>query len=215
MPADAGELRHLAVAAEAGDPAVGSHVDRMSRYSAILAARLGLDAAGCAEIRLATQLHDVGKVALPTSILTNPALLTSDEREAAEEHCEIGHRMLSGSGSALLDLAAQVALTHHERVDGTGYPNALFGSEIPLVGRIAAIADVFDALTIDRPYRPAWSVAGAVDFMRAQRGTHFDHELLDRFFDALPEVLSVRERYPDTAGALLRAEAPMERGSET
>ncbi len=192
-------IRRWVLDAESGDKGVVLHVERMSRYSAILARRLGMDEARCEEIRLATQLHDVGKSALPASILTNPALLTEEEREVAEEHCEIGHRILSGSESPLLDLAAEIALTHHERVDGTGYPHGLLGSEIPPAGRIAAIADVFDALTTDRPYRPAWSVQGAVEFMSSERGTHFNHALLDRFFEALPEVLRVKEQYADPA----------------
>ncbi|MDQ4024464.1 MAG: HD domain-containing protein [Actinomycetota bacterium] len=190
-------IRRWAVAAEAGDRETPLHIERMSRYSAILARTLGLDDARCEEIRIAAQLHDVGKVGLPDEILSNPALLSQDERDVAEEHCEIGHRILSGWSSLLLDLAAEIALTHHERVDGTGYPHGLFGSEIPLAGRIAAIADVFDALTSERPYRAAWSVEGAVEFMSSERGTHFNHELLDRFFVAMPEILEVKQQYPD------------------
>lgn len=193
------EIRRLAIAAEARDGTTVLHLERMSRYSAILAFELGLDARTCEQIRLATQMHDVGKVGLPETILSNPARLTAEEREVAEEHCELGFGILSGSGSRLLDMAAAVALSHHERVDGTGYPNGLLGAEIPLVARIAAIADVFDALTSDRPYRTAWSVDSAVEFMRSERGTHFNHELLDRFFDALPHVLAVKEQFEETS----------------
>lgn len=192
-------IRRWAVAAESRDGTTVLHVERMSRYSAILAGALGLDDARCEAIRLATQLHDVGKVGLPAGILSNPALLTEEEREVAEEHCEIGYRILTGSASPLLDLAAQAALTHHERVDGTGYPHGLRGSEIPLIGCIAAIADVFDALTTDRPYRAAWSVDGAVEFMGSERGTHFNHALLDHFFAALPEILRVKEQFAEPA----------------
>lgn len=190
-------VRRLAIVAEARDGSTVLHIERMSRYSAILAAALDLPPWQCEEIRLATQLHDVGNVGLPEGLLSNPARLTAEEREVAEEHCEIGYRILTGSDSPLLDLAAEAALTHHERVDGTGYPNGLLGAEIPLVGRIAAIADVFDALTTDRPYRAAWTVDDAVSFMRSERGTHFNHELLDRFFDALPALLAVKEQYPE------------------
>lgn len=191
--------RGWALAAETSDRETPLHIERMSRYSAILARVLGLDGARCEEIRIAAQLHDVGKVGLPAEILSNPALLSQEERDVAEEHCEIGHRILSGWSSPLLDLAAEIALTHHERVDGTGYPHGLFGSEIPLSGRIAAIADVFDALTTERPYRAAWSVEGAVEFMASERGIHFNHELLDRFFTALPEILDVKQQYADPA----------------
>jgi putative two-component system response regulator len=204
-PFDAGDpersqeetIRRLAVVAESRDDSTVLHIERMSRYSAVLAAKLGMAPGQCEEIRLATQMHDVGKVGLPDSILSNPALLTAAEREVAEEHCAIGFGILSGSGSALLDLGAQVALTHHERVDGTGYPHGLRGAEIPVAGRIAAIADVFDALTTDKPYRKAWSVEDAVEFMRSERGTHFNHELLDRFFESLPEILGVKEQYAE------------------
>lgn len=197
LPLDGQAIRRWAVMAEATDRSTGLHIERMSRYSAILAGALGLDEARCEEIRIAAHLHDIGRVGLPVEILSNPALLCQEEREVAEEHCEIGHRILSGWSSPLLDLAAEIALTHHERVDGTGYPHGLFGSEIPLEGRIAGIADVFDALTTERPYRPAWSVDNAVEFMAAQRGIQFNHELLDRFLAALPEVLLVKQHYAE------------------
>jgi putative two-component system response regulator len=183
-------VRRLSRAIEYRDQETRGHTDRMSRYAALLASRLGLDAES---IRLASPMHDVGKVALSDSILLKTGKLTPAEREQMERHAEIGHEILVGSGSALLELAATIAWTHHERFDGTGYPKGLSGEEIPIEGQIAAIADVFDALTTDRPYRPGFSTDDAMQMMREESGTHFNPELLDLFLDTIEDQVVARK----------------------
>jgi HD-GYP domain-containing protein (c-di-GMP phosphodiesterase class II) len=187
-------IHRLSVAAEYRDADTGQHIERMSSYAAVLARELGLDADAVELIRIAAPLHDVGKIATPDAILLKPGPLTQEERRAMEEHARLGSDMLAGSASELLQLAAEIARTHHEKVDGTGYPDGLSGAEIPLVGRIAAIADVFDALTSDRIYRPAMSVGEALAIMRKDRGTHFDDEVFEVFERCLDELLSIRAR---------------------
>ena len=144
-------------------------------------------------MRLAAPLHDVGKISIAEQILCKPGALTDDERRTIETHSEAGYRILAGSQSILLQIAARIALTHHERFDGNGYPRGLGGTDIPLEGRIAAIADVFDALTSVRPYRAALSVDEAVRIMLEGHGAHFDPDLLDRFIGALPRVIALRQ----------------------
>ena len=187
-------IERLAVAGEFRDEDTGVHVARMSRYCEILANRSGNDELG-RTIREASSLHDVGKIGIPDSILLKPGALSSEERTAMEEHARIGHRILKESASPLLQLAAEIALTHHEKVDGSGYPQGLAGDEIPQAGRIAGVADVFDALTSNRVYRPAFSVKEAIAMMKRDAGTHFDPDLLTTFWDVLPEVLAVKQEY--------------------
>jgi putative two-component system response regulator len=182
-------VRRLSRAVEYRDEETGAHTERMSRYCAVLARRAGLDPE---LLRIASPLHDVGKVAVPDRILLKPGPLTADERLEMERHTEVGYQILAGSGSALLELAATIALTHQEKYDGSGYPRGLAGDEIPLEGRIAAIADVFDALTSDRVYRSAFTVQDAIGIMKAESGDHFDPELLDLFLGSLDEVLVIR-----------------------
>ena len=148
-------IRRLAWAAEFRSNETGQHILRVSLYCTLLSRLAGLDAEQTEMIRIASPMHDVGKIGIPDRILLKPGALTPEERTVMEAHTEMGHRILAGSGVELLDLAAELALTHHERMDGQGYPRGLEGEEIPLQGRIAAIADVFDALTSDRVYRPA------------------------------------------------------------
>lgn len=187
-------IERLAIAAEFRDEETGYHVARMSHYSEILAERCADDEL-CRDIREASCLHDVGKIGIPDGVLLKPEPLTDDERRIIEEHPLIGHRILAGSESPLLKLAAEIALTHHEWVDGTGYPNGLSGEAIPLAGRIAAIADVFDALTSNRVYRRSFPLIEAIEIMKKESGTHFDAELLSSFWDVLPEVLAVEHQY--------------------
>jgi putative two-component system response regulator len=137
-------------------------------------------------------MHDVGKIGIPDRILLKPGRFTDDERAVMEAHTEMGHGILAGSNVDLLDLAALMALTHHERIDGTGYPAGLAGDAIPIEGRICAIADVFDALTSDRVYRPAFQIDEAREMMAKERGTQFDAELLDLFFESFDDVLAIR-----------------------
>jgi diguanylate cyclase (GGDEF)-like protein len=186
-------IRRLAFAAEFRNAETGRHTERMSRYCELLARKLELDDERCELMRLASGLHDVGKIAIPDRILLKPGALTDSERRVMERHAEIGHRLLAGSSSELLEVAAVIALTHHERFDGSGYPRGLAGEAIPLEGRIAAVADVFDAITSTRVYRAALPFDEAVDEMRAGHGTLFDPLVLDRFLDAISEVHAIAE----------------------
>ena len=187
----------LAIAAEFRDDETLDHVRRMSRYCGLLASKVGEDDGRSNLIRLASVMHDVGKIGIPDSILTKRGEFTHEERLVMEKHAEIGHRILVGSNSKLLQLAASISLTHHERYDGSGYPEGLVGDDIPREGRIAAIADVFDALTNHRTYRRRLSLSDAMRTMQEGRGTSFDPKLLDLFFDAIDEVLTIREAHPD------------------
>jgi putative two-component system response regulator len=187
----------LARLVEFRDAETGHHLKRMSFYCEILARKIGFSEQRCQLVRLASQLHDVGKVAIPDNILLKQGKLTPEEFEVIKGHTETGFQMLSGSGSEIVQMGAQIALTHHERWDGSGYPHGLAGDDIPAEGRIAAIADVFDALTSDRVYRAALPVKSAIKMMHDERGRHFDPELLDAFFLVLPEIEAIRQAYAD------------------
>jgi putative two-component system response regulator len=187
----------LARLVEFRDEETGHHLRRMSSYCEILARRTGLSKQRCELVRLASQLHDVGKVAVPDSILFKRGELTPEEFEVIKGHAETGFQMLAGSASEVVQMGALIARTHQERWDGSGYPRGLAGEEIPVEGRIAAVADVFDALTSDRVYRAALPVKSAAEMMREERGRHFDPELLDAFLLALPEVEAIRHAYAD------------------
>jgi putative two-component system response regulator len=206
-------VRRLALAAEYRNVETGRHVERMSSYCALIAERLGLDEGRREDLRLAALLHDVGKIAIPDSILCTPDELSPEEWEQVRRHPELGHRLLSGSGSPVLELAATIALTHHERMNGSGYPRGLQGEDVPLEGRIAAVADVFDALTTARIYQRAHSPEEALDMLEAGRGTLFDVRVLDAFLSAREEVEAIRlggsvaevpagREYHDAAGGL-------------
>ncbi len=172
-------VRRMARAIQARSEETGAHIERMSALCEFIAIQLGFGAADSARIRLASTLHDVGKIAVPDAILRKPGALSTPEREIVQRHVMIGYEMLSGSDDALLDLAATIALTHHERQDGSGYPQGLVGEQIPIEGRIAAVADVFDALTSDRVYRDALSPCRAFDTLQRGRGSLFDPRVLD------------------------------------
>jgi methanogenic corrinoid protein MtbC1 len=179
--AQAETVRKLSMAVEFRDEATGAHIERIGRLAALLAERLGYDQRYCARIFHAAPLHDVGKVAIPDAVLLKPGPLTPQERAVVQAHAEEGYRLLSCSSSSILEMAATIALTHHERWDGSGYPRGLRGEEIPLEGRIVAVCDVFDALTSDRVYRKAYSLEEALAVMRSQRGSQFDPVVLDAF----------------------------------
>jgi putative two-component system response regulator len=187
-------IHRWAQAAEHREPGIGRHIEHMSRYCEMLARGFGLHPES---IGLASALHDVGKLAIPDRILLKPANLTPDERLVIETHADIGYGMLRDTGSSLLDLAASIARNHHERFDGKGYPRGLAGADIPLEGRIAAVADVFDALTSDRVYRPAWSMATTTAWMAGERGKHFDPAVLDAFLASPDEILAIRSALTD------------------
>ncbi len=185
----------LSRAAEFRDPETGGHIQRMAHYTWLIAVRLGLPLEQQELILEAAPMHDVGKVGIPDHILLKPGRLDPAEFEIMKQHAAKGHQILDGSSSPLLQMAATIALSHHEKYDGTGYPQGLAGEAIPLVGRIVAVADVFDALTSARPYKPAWGIDQAVSFMRGQRGLHFDPQCVDVFLDRFDEVLAIRERF--------------------
>ncbi len=185
----------LSRAAEFRDPETGGHIQRMAHYAWLIAVRLGLPVEQQQLILEAAPMHDVGKVGIPDHILLKPGRLEPDEFEIMKQHASKGHQILDGSSSPLLQMAATIALSHHEKYDGSGYPQGLTGEAIPLVGRIVAVADVFDALTSARPYKLAWGIEQAVSFMRAQRGRHFDPQCVDVFLERFDEVLAIRERF--------------------
>jgi HD domain/B12 binding domain len=183
--AQAETVQRLSMAVEFRDEDTGAHIERIGRFSTLLADAVGMGSDFCRTISHAAPLHDVGKVAIPDAILLKPDKLTAEERAIVETHAEEGHRLLRGSSSSILDLAATIALSHHEKWDGSGYPRGVAGEAIPIEGRIVAVADVFDALTSDRVYRKAFTVEEAVEIMLEQRGRHFDPVLLDAFMEVL------------------------------
>ncbi len=185
-------VERLVRAIEMHDLETGRHVNRMASVAAMLGEKLGLDRERVLLLRTAAPMHDVGKIATPDSVLQKSGALTPSERKRMESHTTTGHRILAGSQSDLLRMAATIALTHHERFDGAGYPEGLSGTEIPLEGRIVAVADVFDALLSDRPYRPAFALADAVRLIADERGKHFDPEVVDVLLDNLDEALALR-----------------------
>jgi PAS domain S-box-containing protein len=186
-------VERLARAIELHDFSTGQHVTRMAVITAFLARRLGLDAEFVELLREAAPMHDVGKIGTPEAILLKPGPLDDEERKEMERHTVVGHEIFAGSKSQLLQIAATIALTHHEHYDGTGYPQGLVGEKIPLEGRITAVADVFDALLSDRCYRPALALDDAVAIIREGSGIHFDPKIADLLIEGLDEVLSLRE----------------------
>ncbi|MCX8085782.1 MAG: response regulator [Rhodocyclaceae bacterium] len=193
----------LAKAAEYRDPETGAHILRMAHYSRLIGERLGLAEEELDLLLEAAPMHDIGKVGIPDAILLKPGRL--DEREFAimKRHAEIGWKILAshGSGNRLLAMAAEIAHAHHEKFDGSGYPQGLAGAAIPLAGRIVAVADVFDALTSPRPYKRAWSLEEATAFLREQSGKHFDPACVEAFFAVWERVLEIRERFQDAEEA--------------
>ncbi len=187
----------LSRAAEYRDNETGRHLQRMSKYSAVLARKVGLSHDRSEMIRTASPMHDVGKIGISDLILYKNGRHTTEEFEIMKQHAQIGYEILRGSQSELLETAATIAWTHHEKYDGTGYPRGLQGRQIPLEGRIVAIADVFDALTSKRVYKPAFPLEQATQVMNEGRGKHFDPELLDLFWESLNEVLEIQKQYSD------------------
>ena len=192
-------IRRLVLAAELKDPDTARHIMRISRYSAVLAKALHMSPGETEVLAHAVTMHDVGKIGIPDAILFKRGALDEEEKKVMESHTLIGSRILADSPSELMQQGQVVALSHHERWDGTGYPRRLRGDQIPLAGRICAVVDVFDAMTTTRPYRPAFSPDVALETMRRGRGAHFDPMLLDLFMDRLDEVLEVRERLVEEA----------------
>jgi putative two-component system response regulator len=184
-------IRRLANAAELRDGATGEHIIRMSRYAEKLACALGFTPAQAEMILNTAPLHDVGKIAIPDSILLKPSKLEPHEFDIIKTHTTLGAKMLSGSDSAFLKMAELIALTHHERFDGKGYPRGLKGEDIPLIGQICSVADVFDALTSERPYKKAWSFEEAMAEIQKGKGTAFDPKVAEAFLDIEKEIRAI------------------------
>ena len=185
----------LGRAAELRDPETGAHIQRMSHFSQALALASGMDAVEAELILNAAPMHDIGKVGVPDQILLKPGALNPMEWAVMKNHVIIGGEILGKQNSALLQAACQIALSHHEKWDGSGYPLGLAGEAIPLYGRIVAIADVFDALTSERPYKPIWDIPQAVSELQAISGSHFEPRLVEQFLRILPEILRIREQF--------------------
>ncbi|MBP0047521.1 two-component system response regulator [Marinobacterium sp. AK62] len=190
-------IRRLGRAAEFKDNETGQHVMRMSHYAHILAAARGMDEAWCSLILEAAPMHDIGKIGVPDQILLKPGKLTQEEWSIMKRHPEFGAEILGRHDSDLLRMARSIAQNHHEKWDGSGYPGGLKGQDIPIEGRIVAVADVFDALTTERPYKHAWPVDEALDYLRQEAGRHFDPDLIPLFMDSLPSILEVKARYAE------------------
>jgi len=190
-------IRRLAMAAEFRDGGTGEHIIRMSYYCARFGRSLGLDENECELLFHASPLHDVGKIGIPDNILLKPGKLTAQEFEIMKNHTTIGAQLLDGSNSPIMKMARIIAWTHQEKWDGSGYPRQLKGNDIPFVGQVCAVCDVFDALTSDRPYKKAWDISKAVDEMIKSKGTHFQPRLIDRFVEILPDMEKIKKQYGD------------------
>lgn len=191
-------IQRLGAAAEYKDNETGLHVIRMSHYAKVLALAAGYSATAAEEVLNAAPMHDIGKIGIPDAILKKPGKLTDEEWVVMRRHPIIGGKIIGDHRSGLLRMARIIAEGHHEKWDGTGYPRGLRGEEIPHVARIVALADVFDALTSERPYKAAWPVDEAVAHIVKESGTHFDPELVPLFVECLPELLAIRDRWVDT-----------------
>ncbi len=185
-------LQRLAVAVEHRDDATAMHIHRMSHYSALIAQAYGLPEDQVEEIRLASPMHDLGKIGIPDAVLLKPGSLTPDEFEVMKNHPRIGAHILGNSRMGVLKLAETIALTHHEKFDGTGYPQGLKGDAIPLAGRIVAVADVFDALMTKRCYKPAFSLEVATDIIVKGSGTHFDPAVVNAFMSVHDKIKALQ-----------------------
>lgn len=190
-------VRRLGRAGEYRDNETGMHVVRMSKSSKVLALAAGLGDDRAELILNASPMHDVGKIGIPDGILLKPGRFEPDEWKIMKTHVQIGADIIGNDASPLMQMARVIALTHHEKWDGTGYPNQIKGEEIPIEGRICAICDVFDALTSERPYKKAWTVEDAVEMINKESGAQFDPALVDFFNACLPEILDIREKYAD------------------
>ncbi len=193
-------VQRLGKTAEYRDPETGFHILRMARYSATLSKSAGLSPEECEFLLNAAPMHDIGKVGIPDNILLKPAALTPEEFTVITTHTTIGGEILDGSKSRLLQMAREIALTHHEKWDGSGYPKGLIGEEISIYGRIVAIADVFDALTSKRPYKEAWTVEKTMDEIQSKSKQHFDPNLVSLFGEILPEILEIKAQLSEEGG---------------
>ncbi|MCL1093636.1 response regulator [Shewanella kaireitica] len=190
-------IQKLGRAAEYKDNETGMHVIRMSHYTHILAKAAGMCEVDADMLMAASPMHDIGKIGISDAILRKPGKLTDDEFEEMKKHAEIGAEIIGDNESDLLKMAKIVAISHHEKWNGTGYPYGLKGEDIPRIGRIVAIADVFDALTCERPYKRAWSVEEAISHLQQQAGEHFDPQLVPLFLEHMDEITKVMQSFKD------------------
>jgi putative two-component system response regulator len=190
-------IQRLGRAAEYKDNETGLHVMRMSHYAQVLALAYGLSAHQAEDLLHAAPMHDIGKIGIADSILLKPGKLTAEEYQQMQQHPLIGAEIIGECDSDLLRMAKVVALYHHEKWDGSGYPHGLAGEAIPLEARIVAVSDVFDALTSARPYKQAWGIEETLQYMRAQKGLHFEPRLVDLLEQHLPDILAIRQRWAE------------------
>jgi two-component system response regulator RpfG len=190
-------LLRLGKAGEYRDEETGNHVIRMAKYSRLVAEQLGLNEAECEAIELAAPMHDIGKIGIPDQILLKPGRLSVEEFAVIKQHTRIGYEILRDSPSQYLQMGAVIALGHHEKFNGSGYPQALRGEDIPLVARIVAVADVYDALSSRRCYKPAWSRNDVLTTLNEQSGQHFDPCCVQAFISRLEEVHTIQSRFAD------------------
>ena len=190
-------IQRLGRAAEYKDNETGIHVMRMSHYSQLLGLANGMSEDEAELLLNAAPMHDIGKIGIPDKILLKPGELDAKEWEIMKTHPQMGEEILGSHNSVLLNLARDIALTHHEKWDGSGYPNGLKGEDIPVYARIVAIADTFDALTTVRPYKQAWLVADAIDLLKKEAGSHFDPELVDKFLSIMPQIIEIKDKYAE------------------
>ncbi len=188
-------IQRLGRTAEYRDNETGQHVLRMSHYSARLGKELGMNENECQLLQWTSPMHDIGKIGIPDGILLKPGPLTADERKIMETHTTIGGEILGGGKSDLIKMAETIALTHQEKWDGTGYPKGLKGKEIPLVGQITAICDVFDAITSKRPYKEEYSIEEALEYITSQSGKHFGPHLVEIFQQVVPDLKKIKEKF--------------------
>jgi len=190
-------IRRLGRAAEFKDNETGMHVIRMSWFSRFLAEQIGKSDKWCELLYNAAPMHDIGKIGIPDRVLLKPGKLDKEEWEIMQKHAEYGAEIIGDHPSPLLQMAKEIAITHHEKWDGSGYPSGLKAENIPLSARIVAIADVFDALTSERPYKKAWSEQDAISLLESEAGKHFDPELVPRFLECLPRIREIQKQFKD------------------
>jgi len=193
-------ILRLAKAGEYRDEETGNHVIRMAKYAREIAEQLGLTQAECDDIEYAAPMHDIGKIGIPDGVLLKPGKLNAQEWEIMQSHTTIGYEILSNSQSKYMQMGAVIALYHHERFDGKGYPNGLRGSDIPLIARIVTVADVYDALVSVRPYKDAWPVDETIEYLKAQAGTQLDPKCVEAFCVRIPQIMQIQKDYADEVG---------------
>jgi two-component system response regulator RpfG len=194
-------LLRLAKAGEYRDEETGNHVIRMAKYAREIAEELGLTKTECDDIEYAAPMHDIGKIGIPDGVLLKPGKLNAQEWETMQTHTTIGYEILSNSQSKYMQMGAVIALYHHERFDGQGYPNGLKGTGIPLIARIVTVADIYDALVSVRPYKDAWPLQKAIDYIKAQAGSQLDPKCVEAFCKRIPQIMQIQTEYTDEVGS--------------